>query len=644
MTKRCWISLSLLIAHHSLFAATPTMQLSTQPTGAAYSLPISFGITSVAPIPQNICGATITTPTESATCSGLPVCKNTTAKTASFSCAVTTTCNSTVSAKGSCNISVSVTKPATIAAATPFSFQLSYGSYNALLTSNGFRLNGTNPSPPASSYRTITFTNSCNYTIWFGSISGAAPTSNILSSGAIDCTGGSGNAGKLACVAAGGACYARIGNTDACFSQVCTTDSDCLTGASCYVKSGAVSGTCFWNNPTPITNPSFQLNQGSSNTLQIPQYASNGIGAVWSGAFGGRTGCASGTCTSALCTTGTENAQGVCSLGVGFQQPATQAEPTFITFPTGSSPTPTDAYDVTVINGANVPMSMYPTNVSLPLANTNPYICGAPGYNNAVPIGGASTTQTTIAASNWQLASSTNWLSGQFPTSIAYRYVVPTSTNPSRCAADTDCISSEYCGLTYSDESIGSTTKPGSGYLVCGTFAGWFTADQICGTNNDFTTALDKNGATVMNFACNTPIPQGPTGTMSNLYQCNGNYATSCYSAGASSNSCCGCIDWYTANPASYPIISVASNYVTSCNSIANPTWTGSLNLSNQPQVIDTIYYLKQSCPSCYVYPFDDKSSSFTCTKLSNSENAVNYTITFCPGGNGNTGFQPPAH
>lgn len=626
MKKGLWFGIGLLIMCNSIFAAKATMQYSSQPSGTAYTLPVNFGVYNLAPVPQNLCSPTISTGTESATCSGLPVCRGAHAQTASFSCSVTTTCDYTVPANkagGSCTVSLHLTKPSSLSASTAFSFTLSYGSYNALLVSNAFITNGTNPLPPADGYRTITFKNSCTNNIWFGTITGAAPTKNVLTGGAIDCTGG--DPGKQACVAAGGACYARINAPDACLSQACTSDSDCVTGASCYSS----KNKCFWNNPTP-SNQSFELTSGIMNTVRIPEYESNGLGVVWSGAFGGRTGCTTGTCTSALCTAGGENAEGVCSLGVGFQQPATQAEPTFITYATGTTPTLyPDAYDVTTINGANIPMSMYPTGESLPTVGNNPYTCGFAGYNQAVPASGGNASNT-IGASSW--AVSTNQLN------IAYRYVVPSSSTPTRCSADSDCPSSQDCGLSYA--SIGSTTAPGTGQLVCGTFAGWFTADQICGTNNYFTTAINASGTTIKNFQCNSSPISGP-GTMSNLYQCNGDYAHSCYTAGATS-SCCGCVDWNSDGTT----VQVPTNtsYVENCVA-KNSSWTGSFSGINQPQVYDTVLFLKQSCPSCYVYPFDDASSSFTCTNgTTTTDNTEDYTVEFCPGTNGNTDFQPPAH
>jgi Thaumatin family len=55
----------------------------------------------------------------------------------------------------------------------------------------------------------------------------------------------------------------------------------------------------------------------------------------------------------------------------------------------------------------------------------------------------------------------------------------------------------------------------------------------------------------------------------------------------------------------------------------ANTTWGSNARA--------TVSWIKEGCPSSYVYPFDDKSSSFTCNN-STTANSVTYTITFCPG------------
>lgn len=93
----------------------------------------------------------------------------------------------------------------------------------------------------------------------------------------------------------------------------------------------------------------------------------NDLNFVWSGIIAGRTGCESGVCKTADCGVG----QGGCKPGTGFQQPATQAEMTLIK-------NDHDVYDVEVINGINIPISMEPTNAQ-PGQGGDAYNCGAPG-------------------------------------------------------------------------------------------------------------------------------------------------------------------------------------------------------------------------------------------------------------------------
>jgi len=47
--------------------------------------------------------------------------------------------------------------------------------------------------------------------------------------------------------------------------------------------------------------------------------------------------------------------------------------------------------------------------------------------------------------------------------------------------------------------------------------------------------------------------------------------------------------------------------------------------------VLPTIAWLKQSCPTCYTYPFDDMSSTFQCSNQATPSglNSVAYLIQF---------------
>ncbi|OYV54244.1 MAG: hypothetical protein B7X00_01560, partial [Legionella sp. 21-45-4] len=143
MKTRFWAGIALWMSCNAIIAATPTMQYASQPPENVYSLPLTLTLNNLAPVPQNLCSPTLSTGGERATCSGLPVCQGFSSQTASFSCSVTTTCDSTVPSSkngGSCSVILNATKPSDINASTPFSFTVSYGSYNALLISNAFTL------------------------------------------------------------------------------------------------------------------------------------------------------------------------------------------------------------------------------------------------------------------------------------------------------------------------------------------------------------------------------------------------------------------------------------------------------------------------------------------------------------------------
>ncbi|KTD68185.1 thaumatin domain-containing protein [Legionella steelei] len=378
--------------------------------------------------------------------------------------------------------------------------------------------------------RAITFVNNCSQPVWFGLISGSVQNTHP----------------------------AHPGDTS------CNSNSDCYTGSVC-TQTGAIK-QCFWQVPIPA-NTNYQLAaNGGTNTVTIPIY-SNQQNVIWSGAIAGRTQCANGACQTADCGSGVNG----CKEGVGFQQPATQAEFTFLK----NGP---DYYDVEIINGFNLPVSMTPKNTSSN-TNTAPYTCGSPGA--------ATQTNSLLGACSWTFN----------PPSNDYRWV---AAGGGICNVDSDCPSSSTCGISF---------NPGKNPLLkksCGTLLGYWTADQICG--------LQPNYGAPFNCAQKLPAPQDNL-TLWNLYACTN--VGSCYSQGASNN-CCGCVDWDKTGIEVPP-----APYTNQCNN-TNMNWNNYV----QP----TLSWLKAACPTAYVYPFDDMSSTFTCANMQNNVNVENYTITYCPG------------
>ncbi len=314
------------------------------------------------------------------------------------------------------------------------------------------------------------------------------------------------------------------------------------------------------------------------------------VTAVWSGNVSGRTGCTSatpGSCATAYCGSSTTPADGNCAPGVGFQVPASLAEMTL-------EPS-TDSYDLSVINGLNLPMSMVPNGGTT--SPTNPYTCGSAGITS-----NQGTGTGTLGGCSWSL--------GTTVPSVNYVWVSDQGATPTVCTTNSDCTSgsdkTQACGLSlYSIQHDTSTT-------YCGVWLGYWTADQVCGTNSSY----DKSP-----YFCTSPADGGSTFTQ--MYECAGSpsvYNNSCYSNGAT-NACCGCQNWQSA-PTNLTVPSNGS--VQQCQPPSNATWSAN--------ALQTVSWIKSACPSSYVYPFDDKSSSFTCTN--GSPNNANYTITFCPGNN----------
>jgi hypothetical protein len=397
------------------------------------------------------------------------------------------------------------------------------------------------------------------------------------------------------------------------------------TPPSCPLgTSSGPSNTCFWNNPLPNTG-TYQLaaNNGQS-TVLIPAYNYGGV--QWSGNISASTKCSGTSCLQADCgnfTTGTATS---CLVGQGFSQPATQAEITM-------NATTGDSYDVEVINGFHIPISMQPVydNTSTPnvAAVPNNYTCGTAGELTAT---------NGFGACNW----SANTVAVPAPVngtglSSGYYWVLPNGSPCNITSAIDQCSTSttgQLCGLSINRSNNVLTQN-------CGLFIGYWSADQVCSysglssTVNTFfsctqalPTAPPSPTPTDVYFPANSTLfhllkCQVPSGDLNPLFNsCYLNYSG--YTEGQI-NTCCGCVDWWTVNNNGTLIAS--NNNADSCGSQQDPQWTQYI----QPM----IQWMKAACPSAYIFPFDDKSSSFGCSNnLTGQTNSVGYTITFCKGGN----------
>ncbi|KAJ1563152.1 hypothetical protein HK405_012421, partial [Cladochytrium tenue] len=233
-----------------------------------------------------------------------------------------------------------------------------------------------------------------------------------------------------------------------------------------------------------------------------------------------------------------------------------------------------DTYDLSIIDGFNLPMEMAASGGSSS-AGSGSYWCGNPGSQSPASSG--------VGACSWT------------PSAPGQYYVAVSDTEGSQkaCSSNSDCTTAgEACGAPIDGAA--------SAALRCAPPYGYFHAARSC------------ERAGTCGTAAGSPNAAGIT--VSDLFMCDAGLG-SCYSAGATT-ACCGCANWGSLG------ITVPSSTQT-CGA-TNPNWT--------KDVLPSLQWMKSQCPSAYVYPFDDLSSTFTCSSAAaGTTNTVAYTITLCP-------------
>ncbi len=486
--------------------------------------------------------------------------------------------------------------------------------------------------------RTLTFDNQCDQAVWFSLVSGTV--------GPPPAGTGPGGADANACANASG-----------------PTNFTCPFGTTCRFVNDD-KAFCFYDIPSPGTDRGSDLletfmldaagtpNGVTTNTMTIPVYEANDI--VFSGGASARVGCQNASGDFTHCAIGNcnddDNALG-CGYTTGTSNGATIAEFTF-------QKTAIDFYDVSVINGAHIPISMGLTSGQTPDSGEQgtvikDYWCTTPG----------SATENGKRACGWDF--SANLPTGTAPGGQKEKFYFVNVTMPdisnalsggsidlsklSYCAKDSDCTS-QSCGLSYDLLSaIAAPNRPGlftatgvngkTGPFTCGDLLGFNTPVNIC--------SLITQGADGY-FNCNTTFSQTPPGGTSpvtlsytNMYSCNGS-TDNCIKAKTdyTNDVCCGCTVWSSLN------LGIKSGQVNnSGDSIActfngtgkntNSYWDGTQ--TDGPDVEGKITFLKQACPTAYAYQFDDATSTFNCyvdgSGGGTTFNDTSYTITFCPNG-----------
>lgn len=474
--------------------------------------------------------------------------------------------------------------------------------------------------------RTLTFTNQCSFDVWVKSTGSNA--SNVA------CSPSTANA--QANCPSGFICYEKDANTSYCVAgttgvttfpvskrsditlqpstctsgvQVtdassniwgqctCTDDADCAANQLCQPVVPGVQ-QCYWGYSLPRGG---KLTHDESAQLTIKPGSSRANAIVAGGKFYAKLACDdNGNCLS-------DNTKGA---------PATLIEYTF--------QNDNDWYDVSYINGVNLPATMYPVPApGVDYQADDPYRCMAAGGDAGTFDAIAKYQQAHAISGNDDLApfACTNGYDALFTGSLLGFNFVSAETGAAACTKPSDCASGLTCGLTLAAVEGGETAT------ACGYRLGYWTYAQLCAANASYENsglgvdcAVQKNRAYAL---CKNLPGVNDTGP-----------ARSCFNANTTSSgdTCCGYQEWTKkiggkseAQPigrGDAPVQGVDTSY-----------W--------KANVLPAVTYVKQECYLAYSYQYDDPYSTFTCA-TTGAPNATDYQITLCPHGQ-DAGVSPPA-
>lgn len=462
---------------------------------------------------------------------------------------------------------------------------------------------------PGTTERKLTFINQCKQDIWIGAF-GNVPGPKCMSNS--DCPSQDTFCSPIASVLpktcssnAGcdpgdfcedGHCKFRQcnyvplkpGAVDITSGQPCSNNNQCTDSQYCNASSGRCAAVLTDGN-------GWEMKQdGSSETVCAPT--------PWAGRFWARTGCGDCTGGECLCDTG----QCLGNDGKTFSQfcavsglnPVTIVEPNMRAFG------PRDFYDISMVNGGNVPAQIVPDVGSFDLnAGINDkFYCGRPGCVDPNGCQAMGSANNLLPHCDWK-------------GDLAIEKAACTPSVLQKLGQD---------GTTYVGCLTPNSVCPNDpqNQLECGTTSSLLCSeDSDCGTNQQCNTGTGR---------CMTA-----TTTNQNLYQCSGSNVGSCYTHRTCSKpndplcdashlppgfhcdtttglcvnpNCCGCPSW--APPGE-------------CFAGDNAEW----------QSVTKPFYegiFRDACPLSYSFAYDDPGVTFTC-QGHRATNNVNYTITFCP-------------
>lgn len=372
----------------------------------------------------------------------------------------------------------------------------------------------------------------------------------------------------------------------------CSSDGSCQDGMTCNPS----TNECYFDLDMPESG--WTIPSNSSVVLKTPNAAvmqGNGVMADWSGKleFHANHTMDGGNAAAAIC-----NGLTHCPTYKGVNGVSTAVEFTFVPF----GP---DYYDVSVINGMNIPIEMRPDDFFTHVAEE---ASGSKkGYNCGIA-GAMSQPDSRLSSCSW----SYNLTFGEVDVGPLLNQV---DGGYGPCTSNAHCADGLVCGQVgrLSPGPTPGTWRPTTEVsMECGNWIGLWSVYQLCvWTGNTYKSPAPFEGL------IDCPASH-------NMFACAGSepWTTTCYN-NPGAGECCGCADWSKVLGVAVP------DGGHGCQGFSN-AWTR--------DGLPFYSILKAGCPTSYTYAFDDETSTFTCQTAESRADALvandaGYIITLCPKG-----------
>ena len=375
----------------------------------------------------------------------------------------------------------------------------------------------------------------------------------------------------------------------------CLNNRGCASGQSCGPVTSSIN-QCYWDLPLP-NNGKIGRKSGPL-TISITVNSNDPNAVVASGKLYAKQGCDSNgnNCYS-------DNSKGA---------PATAIEFTF--------QNNNDWYDISYINGVNMPATMFPAMATnLDYDSSDPYRCMAAGGDSATLKNISKYQMEYNLPSNKKLQpfACTNDYSNTFNTKklTGFNFVSPVSS-PKKCTKY--CGGGLVCGLTLDAVTHGGTDT------TCGNRLGYWTYAQFCAANKGYYNAT-------LGIACGTTVDYAYALCKNNSALKDQGPGRSCFNSTTTvgNETCCGYKKW------TLPGRRALSQPM----GVGDRAVTGVITTDWVNDILPAVKPIKEGCYLAYSFQFDDPYSTFTCATKSGN-NAANYNIDLCA--TGDAGIDPP--